>query len=340
MKTAVFVFSEAGCALAEKLRDLLPGEQLSVHSIPKYAGPHGFTAHESLRADMGGLFASHDALIFIGACGIAVREIAPHIKSKLTDPAVVVLDDHARFVIPILSGHIGGANALAELLAARLGAAAVITTATDLAGRFACDSWAVKNGCAISSMKAAKDFSAEILQRDLPVCSDYPLPAVLPPGLRAGTGGKIGLYIGLQRKEPFEETLRLVPRLLILGIGCRKGTAADAIRAAAEKALAQENLDGAALAGIASIDIKQNEEGLLSYAKEQHLPLRFYTAEELASAETPGGFAESDFVRRTVGVGNVCERAAVLSGGKLLVRKTVSDGVTAALAVRDWRLEF
>ena len=120
-------------------------------------------------------FSRRDALIFVGACGIAVREIAPYVRDKKTDPAVLVLDERARHVIPLLSGHIGGANRLAARLADALGAEPVITTATDVNGKFAVDEFAARTGCAISDMQLAKAFAAGILERDLPLASAFPI---------------------------------------------------------------------------------------------------------------------------------------------------------------------
>ncbi|MGN1074738.1 MAG: cobalamin biosynthesis protein CbiG, partial [Eubacteriales bacterium] len=107
MKTAVICFSDAGAALALRLCEILGLEPGAVHSIEKFAVKYGFTAHKKVCADMEALFYGHDALIFVSACGIAVRDIAPYLKSKTQDPAVLVLDDRGKFVIPILSGHIG-----------------------------------------------------------------------------------------------------------------------------------------------------------------------------------------------------------------------------------------
>ena len=169
MRTALICFSDAGSALALRLSALLGQDPSAVHSIAKFAEKYGFTSHEKIAADMGELFRTHDALVFIGACGIAVRDIAPHLKSKTEDPAVLVIDDRGRYVIPILSGHIGGANALAKEIAAMLGAVPVVTTATDGAGRFSCDAWAAAHNCAISSMTKAKEISARILTEDIPI---------------------------------------------------------------------------------------------------------------------------------------------------------------------------
>ena len=324
MKVSVFCFSDSGAVLAGKLCQLLGlGQACFCRGIA---------------ADMGKLFAENDALIFIGACGIAVRSVAPYIKSKTTDPAVIVIDDQGRYVIPILSGHIGGANKLAEQVASKLGAIPVITTATDSAGKFSCDAWAVQNDCAISSMETAKKVSATILKNDIPVISDYELPSTLPNGLVSGKTGEIGIYIGIHNKAPFKTTLRLIPRILTLGIGCRKGTAKEHILSVIKNVFADNGLDIRSVGRVASIDVKKGEEGLISFAKELNAELYFYSADELNALD--GDFDESDFVKKTVGTGNVCERSAVLAGGKLIVRKTMTDGVTVAVAEKDWRIEF
>ena len=340
MNIAVICYSDAGAALAGRVSEILGLPLSDVHSIEKFAVKYGFTTHEKIAADMGELFSSHEALIFIGACGIAVRSIAPHLKSKTEDPAVLVLDDRGRYVIPILSGHIGGANALARSLADKLGAEAIVTTATDGAGRFSCDAWASTHACAISSMEAAKAVSAAILVSDVPISSEFALPEILPTGLVPGGSGPLGVYIGVRGEGPFAKTLCLIPRIVTLGIGCRRGISAEAIREAVSEALASARIDPRAVCRVASIDVKRDEAGLVEYAGDIGAQLVFYSAEELSAV--PGDFAESEFVKKTVGVGNVCERAAVLGAGigELLIGKTAHDGVTVAAAVRDWRVEF
>lgn len=115
----------------------------------------------SLRDWTGRRFAQSDAIIFIGACGIAVRSIAPFVSSKKTDPAVVVIDEQGKFAISLLSGHIGGANELTEEISNLLHATPVITTATDINNKFAVDVFAKTNGCYISDMTMAKEISAK-----------------------------------------------------------------------------------------------------------------------------------------------------------------------------------
>lgn len=334
----LFCFSDSGAELAVRLCGILHTDRKHVHSVSRIADKYGLTAHEKISKDMKEIFTESDALIFIGAAGIAVREIAPYVSSKVSDPAVIVIDDRGRFVISLLSGHIGGANDLARRLAEQIGGTAVVTTATDGAGKFACDSWAVTHDCAISSLKDAKTVSAAILTEDIPVTSEYPLPEELPSGLVHGDSGKTGIYIGIHKEEPYDTTLRLIPRTLCVGIGCRRGIPRDVILSAVRSVMRDINADEKAIGKIASIDVKKDEEGLLAAAEKLGVEPLFFSAEELNSV--PGEFDESEFVRKTVGTGNVCERAAVLAGGELIVRKTSAEGVTVAVSEERRRIEF
>ena len=338
MNTSIICFSDTGAVLAQKVAGILQLDLSDIHSIEKFSIKYGFTSHKSVCADMGTLFASSQALIFIGACGIAVRDIAPHLKNKIVDPAVLVLDDQGKFVIPILSGHIGGANVLAKYLAEQIGAVPVITTATDGSGKFSCDTWAVTKHCAISSMKLAKDVSAAILQRDVPICSEFALPNQLPNGLVSCSEGEIGLFIGIHTESPYTATLRLIPRIVTLGIGCRRDTPMQTIYSVIKEIMEEHHIDMRSICRIASIDVKKDEAGLLACANVWKAETVFYTVEELNAVS--GEFVESEFVQKTVGVGNVCERAALYDGGTLLITKTAKDGVTVAASVQEWKVEF
>ena len=248
------------------------------------------------------------------------------------------MDELGTFVIPLLSGHIGGANALARKLAESLHATPVITTATDINRKFSVDTWATEHGCAISSMKLAKAVSAAILEGDIPLKSDFPIVGNLPNGVIPGENGNLGIYMTITDKEPFENTLRLTPKLLHLGIGCRRGTEKEAIANAVEQVFRENGLDFRAVKCAASIDLKQDEEGLLSFCKEQNIPIHFYTAEELTAL--PGEFTPSPFVRKVTGVDNVCERSALVGADNLIVKKTACHGVTVAVAMENWEVHF
>ena len=157
------------------------------------------------------------------------------------------------------------------------------------------------------------------------------LPQSLPRGLTACSSGELGIFIGIHAENPYTETLRLIPKIVTLGIGCRRDTPMETIFAAVKEVLGQYRIDTKAVCQVASIDVKADEGGLLECARVLNAQTVFYTADELNAV--PGEFAESEFVRKTVGVGNICERAAVCGGEELMIPKTVKDGVTVG-AVR------
>ncbi len=338
MKIAIFAYSRRGCQTARRVLACFPQAECRAYSMARFQEPGFLPFEQPTEPFYGALFRWSNALIFVGACGIAVRKIAPHLESKQSDPAVLCIDELGSFVIPLLSGHIGGANALARELAATLGATAAISTATDINGRFSVDSWAAENGFSLSSMQLAKSVSAAILEQDLPLASDLPIRTVLPPGLFAGESGPLGLCISWEEKSPFTKTLRLIPPLLHLGIGCRKGTTAAAIGQAVDAVLKENKLDRRAIRCVASIDLKAEEAGLLAYCRENGWPLACYSAAELSAV--PGNFSPSPFVQRVTGVDNVCERAALLGAKRLLVLKSAADGVTVAIAAEDREVRF
>ena len=290
------------------------------------------------------MFAAMDALIFIGATGIAVRAIAPLVQDKFYDPAVLVMDELGQFCIPLLSGHVGGANELAETISQLTGSQAVLTTATDVNHKFAVDVFARKNGLKIADRELAKEISAELLTgRKVGFFTDFLWNGTLPKGLCEGQfcDRNIQITINTDSLKDRSETcsrekdiLRLVPPVIILGIGCRKGTPAGQIQSAIHQLLKEQNLHPLSIAAIATIDLKKEEPGLLAAAEALQTPVICYSSEELAAV--PGDFAESAFVKQITGVGNVCERAALKAarerGGYLVCHKTVYDGVTVAAA--------
>ena len=340
MKLAVFAFSRRGRDTARRCLAALagPGDEYRAYASESWAG-EGFSPIRPPLADFTApVFAWADAMVFVGACGITVRAIAPHVRDKRTDPAVLAVDELGQFVIPLLSGHIGGANRLAARLAEAVGATAVVTTATDVNRRFSVDEWSARQGLYIDDMAAAKAVSAAILEGPVPVWSDFPIAGDLPAGLEPGESGPLGICISWRRKFPFDRTLLLVPPVLRLGIGCRRGTSSGAIDALTDQLLAEHNVHPAAVGTVATIDLKKDETGLLDFCRDRGWPLSCYSAEELAAVE--GDFTPSDFVRSVTGVDNVCERAALLGAERLLVKKTARDGVTAALALNAWEVRF
>jgi len=278
-----------------------------------------------------------DALLYIGAIGIAVRAIAPHVKKKSRDPAVIVIDELGRFCISLLSGHLGGANKLALRLSEASGAAPVITTATDINGLFAADDWAREQGLAVPYTERIKPVSSRILAGEkLRMRSLYPIEGNIPSCLEMSEGECDILVSHLAEDS---SALLLVPRIVTLGVGCHKNIELEALEKAFEEMLQKSGCLKDAVFQAASIDLKKNEPALIEFCERHGLPFRTYSAQELLAV--PGEFSGSEFVKKITGVDNVCERAAVLaSGGRLIHKKEAGGGVTMALAVSEPHLSW
>ena len=327
MKLALLSFTPNGAILAQKLQRI---EKIEWINRPGGVSAASFTST---------FWNQVDGFVFIGAVGIAVRTVAPLLRSKAKDPAVVVLDELGRFAIPVVSGHLGGANCLAATLAAVSGGQPVITTATDLNGLFAVDVWSRKTGCSLVEIHRIKEVSGALLRGEqVGVFSDFPLPQHLPEGLST-EAARVGICISLNdRENPFPITLHAVPRIVVLGAGCRRGTEKEKFSSFMQETLEKANISLCAVRQVASIDLKADEPCILAFCKTHELPFQTYSAEELKRVK--GEFQHSPFVEKTVGVDNVCERSAMASGGSLRIKKQARDGMTMAAAVLDWRCEF
>lgn len=340
MKISAVAFTAAGDELAKRL---VSGLCERGHEISRVLGMHGDEKRESLSDWARAAFARDEGIIFIGACGIAVRAIAPYLRDKRSDPAVVVIDERGRFAISLLSGHIGGANYLAALTAEILGATPVITTATDINGAFAVDMWAKRQGLILRDADIARDISAAILKNAfVGVYSDFPLIGTPPRGVTPAKSGELGICITYDDgKRPFSRTLVAIPHRLALGLGCRRGTSVQELDAAVAMALEGCKISFRAVAQVASIDLKADEPGLLGFCEKYSRPLKCFSAGELAKVE--GEFSASEFVRGVTGIDNVCERAAVAAlegNGKLIIKKQARDGVTVSVAAPDFDITY
>lgn len=358
--TVLISFTDQGRETAERLARGLERETGEETSCFAFASRDGQAEKRrdrqprlTVSALVGEQFECRNNLIFVGAVGIAVRMIAPWIRDKTSDPAVVCVDELGRFVISILSGHLGGANRLAQCAAGILEAVPVITTATDLHGAFAVDVFASENGLIIGDMREAKAISAAVLRKEkIGFFSEIPVEGRAPEELTPGVWQRHNIFI-TRRKDGWpermpgivppeeKEMLRLVPGGAVLGMGCRRGASLETVRQAALKALEEAGMDRRALSVLATVDRKADEPALCALAREWNLTFCTYTPGELEQAE--GEFSESEFVKRTLGVGNVCERAAVLGAARFclpvirLTGKIVCEGATAAVAASDLR---
>ncbi len=330
----IISFTDNGAKIAEKIIDLFPNDKIEIYR----RNIDNSLDNTSLKRMVQQSMVDCKMIIFVGATGIAVRSIAPYLQGKAYDPAILVIDEQGKFVISLLSGHLGNANEFTNIIADKLNAIPVITTATDIRNVFAVDTWAKNNKCTVIEPDKIKYISGALLKgENIGLKSEF--SGVRPTYMV--DFAKNGFTIALNAKEnPFENTLHLIPKILHIGIGCRKNTSLDNISQAIQIALNKYNIDIRAICSVSSIDIKQYETGILSFCRENNLPFKTFTADELNSLD--GEFTKSEFVKKTVNVDNVCERSAVLSAKNydLICKKLSYNGVTVAIAKEKWEMKF
>lgn len=352
---ALISFTEKGQKLAETIREKL---ERSEENICVKAGRK---PGQSLKDWCSQAFSECQVLIFVGAVGIAVRTIAPFVKDKFTDPAVLVLDEQGNFVIPILSGHVGGGNEWANFLAQALLAVPVITTATDLYGKFAVDVFAAKQKLVLSDRVLAKEISAAVLRGErIGFFCEGKVIGKLPEELLWENEKMQSYHIvtGVHQMKTAENTLCLYPKAIVIGIGCKKGKTLEEIEDLVCRVLEKEQIAMESVCCLASVDRKKDEPGILEFSRKYQLPFQTFSSQQLK--QVPGEFAESEFVKEAVGIGNVCERAAIRAAMEindvrmrrtddknnsgqlpLLIRKkTAEHGITVALAEAEWSVKF
>ncbi len=344
MKLAIVTFTANGKKISENIREKLNNSECHIYTFYRYSSGETFTFTDGKEL-IRNIWNRYDFIIFISACGIAVRLIAPYIEDKTKDPGIIVMDEQGKHVISLLSGHIGGANEMTEIIADIIGGQAVITTATDVRKNFSPDSFAVANNLYITDMDMAKRVAVKVLSGVkiglYSSCRCYNIPQesfyinVSGGDEKTDTGICIDSDISL---KPFKYTLNLVPRNMILGVGCRRGTDSEKFEKCIIERLEETDIPLHTVGTIASIDLKKDEKAILDFAKKYKIKFVTYSAEELN--ETEGEFTGSEFVKNNVGVDNVCERSAVKCGGDIVVRKTAGDGITMAVAKKHFDIDF
>ena len=346
MRTIIITFTHEGMKVAKKASEAMDGEviiychQRCADTYKNEAVP--FVAVGSVIKSE---FAVSDRILFVCAVAIAVRTIAPYLISKVTDPAVLVADEGGKYLISLLSGHIGRANEWCNKLAVRIGAMPVITTATDARGMFAVDIFATEHNMRIVNPVMIKDISGRILNNETVGITGNDKYKNLLKVTEERWNGQIkytdnsnneyesGVQIISHPDENvvFKRTLKLVPQNLAVGIGCKKGKTAEEIEQVVKKVFDMNNLMPEAIAVAASVDRKADEQGIIEFARKFKVPYRTYTPEALREIE--GDFSSSAFVNEQIGVDNVCERSACAAsgGGRKLAGKTADNGITVAV---------
>lgn len=347
MIISVCSFSENGKEWEKVLKFQLP-------DVIWITRPHDIKPSEWVKTQ----FAKRLPILFIGSVGIAVRIISPMVKDKFSDSPVMVMDEGGRNLIPILSGHIGGANELARMIASKIGAIPVITTSTDVHNVYSIDVFAQKNSLRIINRNAIKLIAQKFVSKKeiwLKIPRNFDLgDETIPESIVIAYEDEqvtcdVQILITDSKTEELlkenPDMLILIPRKYCVGIGCKKGKSFEELNDFLKACL--EGLEGNYLENIAafsSIDVKKNEIGIMNLAQFYHVCYKTFSAKELEITEAGKGqkFDASNFVKEVTGVDNVCERAAVACanqmGGtkdsRLTVKKLAKNGMTLAVAER------
>lgn len=337
MKIAYFYITEQGKALATTISQILTGDCYGKEQLD-----------ENLKMAM----QRYDAIVCIMATGIVVRKIAPYIQHKTKDPAIVVLDQKGNYCISLLSGHLGGANQLAQMLAQITKGQAVITTATDVEGVLSFDVFAKEHDLLIENIGQLKYISSALLQgKSVHLYCDN-------ESIKEELKKQIGVFEPQQGKEKItcavvisprnlqveeEHVLYLRPKVVTIGIGCKKDRGEEGIEEALQTLLQKMNLNETSLKQVSTIPRKAQEEAVQSLRKNHSLELIIQSEESIKKLDLEAlGIQRSTFVEKTVGISSVSTACAYLSSkkGHILVDKEKFTGFTLSLAIENgWETE-
>ncbi len=326
---------------AKRLQSLthLSGVTLWVPDAIATSVPGAKVYQDGLKNFLSQQWSHQKSFVFSVASGAVIRLIAPLLEDKATDPAVIVVDESGKFVISLCGGHQGGADRLAQLIALQLGATPVLTGASNGLGMVGVDvigkpfGWKKGEGDWTGVAGAiARQEPVQVMQEAGSTLWQSHLPEThsLQFEFPEENGARIWISPIQRRFAPDSKKVQWHPRVLWLGIGCERGTSQALIEQAIGETLRANHLAEGAIAGIATIDLKADEEGLLAVCRDRHLPLTCFSAEELAAVEVP---TPSEIVRSEVGTPSVAEAAALLAGTELRVKKQIVRSETEPGAV-------
>ncbi|MEG0308615.1 MAG: cobalt-precorrin 5A hydrolase [Clostridium sp.] len=326
MKLAAVSVTRQGDNIAKKLKETFELEVYSSYNNKEF----------KLKTVSEKLMGTVDGIIFISSTGIAVRGIAPFLKGKDKDPAVVVVDCEGRFVISLAGGHLGGANELTLKVAEILEATPVITTATDSMGIDAPDMIAKDNNLIIHDMKIAKDVAAKLVDSAKVAFLDEDNKIKMPKGY-VNVANDIKGIVTVSNKIHVDNVpriewlshLRLIRKNIILGMGCRKDVDNIKVQKFVVDTLKKHNIDLRAVKTISTVEVKKDEKALIALSEFLGCAMEIHSLDEIKSVEHK--YKGSDFVQKSIGVRAVCEPCVELGGGTLLTEKLSFEGITLCI---------
>ncbi len=337
---AIITLTEQGAKLASKLSQELSADMYVPQNLSSIY-PEAL-CFQSLAGYIQVLFQDYQGLIFIAATGLVVRIIAPYLKGKDIDPAIVVLDQYGQYVISLVSGHMGGANQLAKEIARITKGQAVITTASDNLGIKGIDTLALEQGLKIYNKSALKMINSALLKgARIQLYDPWSILKIEQSNsyhniyeFKQLTHNQPGVLVEFRKISSFDPKyhLRLLPKRLIVGIGCNTNTSSQEILELIKDTFDQYQLDLNCLKCLTSTSLKSEETGLRQAAKELGLPFRLVEHESLKEILVP---SPSQKVLKYMGVNSICEASAIVQAqhGSLLVPKTKSKNATLAVAL-------
>ena len=318
MKLAVITVTEKGVRNGLKIKEKT---DCDVFTISKFMKEKTLLIENGLQNFFEKNLLKYDTFLFITASGIAVRTIAPFIKSKDKDPAVLTMDEEGNFIISLLSGHLGGANEAAKILGEITGAVPVISTASDVSGKIAVDTIAMKINGKLESLESAKKVTSLIV-------AGKEVDIKVPENME--NENPQGVILISNRKNI--EIAKIIPQNIVVGIGCKKNKEAEKIIDAVKDSFEKLNLCEESIRVFATVDIKENEAGIIGTAEYFGKELKIISREEIQKIEN--NFETSEFVKKSIGVGAVSAPCAFIEGkgkGKFLSEKLKYDGITISI---------
>ena len=332
MRTAVYCVSKNGYETCLKIRDnvyknlhiYVSQRVTNMLNLESENVENLFVINERVPILLEKTFDKYDLHIFVAALGAVVRIIEGKFKSKDTDPAVITVDDHANFVISLLSGHLGGANEECKKIANGIGAIPVITTASDVSGKIAVDTLSQKIKAKLESLEDAKRVTSLIVNGEN-------VSIHLPKNIVENDKNCAGAIIVSNRKNI--EISKIIPKNIILGIGCKRNTPKEKIIEKISYVMKTQNLEMSSIKRSASAWVKSDEIGLLEAMEELSIPIEFFEKEEILKVENLVE-ERSEFVKNQIGVYGVSEPCAYLASskrGSFLVKKVKLGGVTISI---------
>lgn len=337
MKIAIISVSDKGYELSLKLKNLLDKDSTIIKCD---------TYHKDVKDNFNLIFNKYDAIIAIMASGILIRSISSLIQSKTTDPAILNIDDNGKFVISMLSGHLGGANKMTQKIADLIDATAVITTSTDVNKKLGIDVLASDLYLSIDNTSEILYFNKAILngkEISFTVNSngnyDYLFEYLNNNTLEMN----VSIYFSskVENGDIFvqcgEHEIVMIPDKIVFGIGCRRGKSESEIHEAVNDVLSELNMHESRIDSFASAEIKKDEEGILELSKNLDIPIEFVDLEVLKEFKSED-IQESEFVKSKFGIPGVCEPSALITAGKgskLIYKKTAFNGVTISVAIKN-----